>query len=124
MYIIAHLMLSFKIPIVKSFKSFVFIILLDYILPYVFIGMSSLFRFKIFRDKFHKVCSGIWISFMLSTLCSVISGVIFWSDYIPCGINIWLYSVIYNSIHKLPQLIITIHILRYIFDFVPFTTFL
>ena len=120
-YCIIHIILSFKVPPVKNFISFIFIIFLDYILPYVFIGLSSVFKLKI-KSKFFRVFIGIITSFIINLCLSTISGVVLWKEYIPFNINIWLYSIIYNSLHIIPQMIITVILLKYIIKFNSFTT--
>ena len=121
-YSIVYIILSFKVPPAKNFLSFICIVLLDYVLPYVGIGISSAFKIKGIKNKFLKVCSGVIVSFALNLLLGIISGIVLWKDYIPFNINIWLYSAIYNSLYLIPQMIITIIFLKYIIKCIPFTT--
>ncbi|MDU1855746.1 MAG: energy-coupled thiamine transporter ThiT, partial [Clostridium baratii] len=47
-------------------------------------------------DKRLNVNLGAIISVSLSVFISILSGVIFFGQYAPKGMNVWLYSCIYN----------------------------
>ncbi|GAB6169522.1 energy-coupled thiamine transporter ThiT [Clostridium carnis] len=66
--------------------------LLDYILGSMALGVSDIFG----TDSKGKIISGCFFASMLSVLFSIISGVIFFAQYAPVGMNPWIYSFIYN----------------------------
>ncbi len=71
-------------PYFLSFAQF----MLDYILGFTVLGLTSLFRKHLF--------SGIAISGALRLFCSFLSGVIFFAEYAPEGMNPALYSILYQ----------------------------
>jgi thiamine transporter len=42
-----------------------------------------------------------------------ISGVIWWGVFAPEGMNVWLYSILYNGAYLLPELIVSVVIVKY-----------
>lgn len=63
---------------------------LDYILAFTVLGVASLFRSR------KLIPLGILVAGFARMLCSVLSGVIFFAEYAPAGMNVWAYSFIYN----------------------------
>ncbi len=66
--------------------------ILDYILANMVLGFSGMFGYK----KRTNIFLGCFISGFISVMCNVLSGVVFFSQYAPQGMNVWLYSIIYN----------------------------
>lgn len=66
--------------------------LLDYILANMALGLAGAFGTNT-RLK-TNICALIAIS--LSVFISIVSGVVFFGQYAPTGMNIWIYSCIYN----------------------------
>lgn len=66
--------------------------LLDYILSNMALGFSGMFG----RDSKVKIFFGCIISGFLGVMFNVISGVVFFSEFAPENMNIWMYSIIYN----------------------------
>ncbi len=119
-YSIVHIFLSFKIPPVKTLFSFIFILLLDYFLPNAILGVSFLFGKRI-KSKNFKLYFSTVLSFALRWLISIISGVIFWSDYIPFNMGIWCYSIIYTGLYTIPECLITVLIFKHLLKFYSFS---
>ncbi len=67
-------------------------LLLDYVLANMVLGLAGSFG----RDTKIKVVLGCLMASMLSVLCSVLSGVVFFGEFTPQGMNVWLYSTVYN----------------------------
>lgn len=67
--------------------------LLDYILGTMALGVAGTFG----KDKKYNIILGSLFATGLSLLSSVISGVLFFGQYAPKGMNVWLYSIIYNG---------------------------
>lgn len=67
-------------------------LILDYILANIVLGFAGSFGI----EKKSKVVIGCLIASMLSVACSVLSGVVFFGEYTPEGMNVWLYSFLYN----------------------------
>lgn len=62
--------------------------ILDYILAFGCIGLSGLFR--------KNLTLGVLVGGVGRILFSVLSGVLFFTEYAPEGMNVWLYSFVYN----------------------------
>jgi len=80
--------------------------LLDYPLPFMFVGMAGFFKNRYV---------GTIISQLLRLLMHVLSGVIFFASYAPVGqqegLGLWLYSIGYNGSFVAVELIILLVIL-------------
>lgn len=67
-------------------------LVLDYILANIVLGFAGSFG----REKKVNVFLGCLMASMMCTACSVLSGVVFFGEYAPEGMNVWLYSFLYN----------------------------
>lgn len=70
----------------------VFQFFLDYIIANMCFGFSGIFG----KDKKIKIILGCLLSGFLSVMFNVFSGVLFFSEYVPGGTNVWEYSLVYN----------------------------
>lgn len=79
-------------------------ILLDYILAYSSIGLSGIFR----KKGVLGICIGVFIALLLRFICHLISGTIIFDIWMPEG---WasplIYSICYNGLYMLPELVLT-----------------
>lgn len=66
--------------------------LLDYILPYTFLGLAGFWGYQ----HKGKVFLGAVIAVVLSVSCNILSGAIYFGAYAPEGMNPWVYSIVYN----------------------------
>lgn len=72
--------------------------LLDYPVASAVLGLAGFFR--------GKKLVGITIGTLANMTSSVLSGVIFFSEYAPKGMNVWAYSLGYNGSVVIPEGII------------------
>jgi len=77
-------------------------IFLDYIFAFGFLGFAGLFRRNIYT-----LIGSITIAMAGRFTCHFLSGFILWYAYAPEGMNIYLYSLIYNGTYMLPEFIIS-----------------
>ncbi len=77
-------------------------IFLDYILAFGCLGFAGLFRKNIYT-----IIGSISIAMVGRFISHFISGVILWYTYAPEGMNIYLYSLLYNGGFMLPEFIIS-----------------
>lgn len=70
--------------------------LLDYILPYTFLGFTGAIARR-FKNNTIGVGVGIVATGAIRLLCSFLSGIILWSQYAPEGTPVWVYSLTYNA---------------------------
>lgn len=95
-------------------------VVLDYILPFTLLGISSLAALpqnerlklrsvpsRISKTSYAKVTVTVLISTLLRLTCSVLSGVIFFAEYAN-GQNVWIYSLTYNVSFMIPDTIIAL----------------
>lgn len=66
--------------------------ILDYLLSTMALGLAGSFGI----NKKYKIFLGAFVASGLSTLICVISGAVFFGQYAPKGMNVWIYSLIYN----------------------------
>lgn len=86
-------------------------VLFDYPLPYAVLGFAGFFASKINTvDGNHRMTS-IWVSTGIASvarlICHIISGVAFFADYAPEGMNPVIYSIVYNIPYVLASYIIS-----------------
>ena len=78
-------------------------VILDYPLAFGALGLSGLFCDKRF---------GLQIGYVLGVIgrfvCSTLSGVIFFADYAPEGMNPWVYSIAYQGSYLGVELLLTL----------------
>lgn len=110
--LIAHLIMSFKVPPAKSLSAIVLIIFLDYVLQYLLIGFSGFFGSFFSFGRFNKMYTGAAVSFILKIFSSAVSGTVFWSEYAPEFLSIPLYSFGYSCAYLIPEFIITVIVIK------------
>ncbi len=67
--------------------------LLDFIFSTMALGLAGLFGY----DKKYKIALGGFVAILTSVLMNIISGAVYFGQYAPKGMNVWLYSLIYNG---------------------------
>lgn len=81
-------------------------VILDYPLAFGALGLSGFFCNKKF---------GLQIGYVLGVVgrfvCSTLSGVIFFADYAPDGMNPWVYSIVYQGSYIGAELVLTLIII-------------
>ena len=71
---------------------------MDYILPFALLGLAGLSK--------KNLHIGVVIACVARFLSHYLSGIIFWGAYAPAGQPVWLYSLLYNGVYMLPEMII------------------
>lgn len=81
--------------------------LLDYPIAFMAIGLAGLFASK---DQLTvlPVFAGVLLGGLVRFMAHVLTGVIFFAEYAPEGMNPWWYSVTYNGSYMAVELLITI----------------
>ena len=88
------------------------IVLLDYIIAYTVIGLSSSFEGSLGKTR-KAVFVGILFTFCLRFICHLLTGVWIWGEWMPeefMGLPMtspWLYSFLYNGWYMLAELVLT-----------------
>lgn len=90
-----------------SFGALVAIMLLDYILAFLVLGLCGIFRGKI-RSQSGALTAGIVLACVLRYICHVISGCTVWAGVsIPDAAALW-YSIVYNATYMLPETLVCV----------------
>ena len=87
-------------------------LILAYPLPFAFLGVAGLFRRgKDTSPSLSAVVAGVVLAGGLRFLCHFISGVVWFGEYAPEGMNVWIYSLVYNLSYIVPEILITVCIM-------------
>ena len=81
-------------------------VLFDYPLPFMAMGLAGIFSEKFFLSTV--------LAFVGRFLCHFISGVVFFASYAPEGISPVLYSITANATYLVPELLISLAILKFL----------
>lgn len=104
-YGVLHFLLGFKSSI--HYLS----IILDYLVAYGAIGVCGYFK-----DNITGLVSGSIVAIALRWFASVISGAVVFASYAPQGQNPWIYSMIYNASYMVPDGILNIIVLLFVYQ--------
>ena len=80
-------------------------VFLDYIFAFMVLGLAGLFQ-PLFKNRLIGAGVATAICGALRFLCSFLSGCLLWGSYAPEGMNVALYSLLYNGFYMLPNIII------------------
>lgn len=80
--------------------------LLDYPVASALLGAAGFFR----TNRYFGVVAAAF----LNLSASVLSGAIFFSEYAPEGMNVWLYSLLYNASVVIPEAVISMALIYFI----------
>lgn len=94
-------------------------IMLDYVLAFTVLGLSSIFM-GLFKNKkvVGVICGSVFVG-LLRFLCSFLSGWLLWGSYAPEGQSAYMYSLIYNGSYMIPNIIIMSVAVALIYKIVP-----
>ena len=106
-----QLITDFYAPPSGTLIALVAMILLDYLLAFMALGLAQGFA-KPFKNRLAGVAVGTATVCFLRFICSFLSGALLWCSYQSyyewaAGLSVWEYSFIYNGTYMLPELIIT-----------------
>lgn len=104
-YGVLHFLLGFKSSI--HYLS----IILDYLVAYGAIGVCGYFK-----DNITGLISGSVVAIALRWFASVTSGAVVFASYAPQGQNPWFYSMIYNASYMVPDGILNIIVLLFVYQ--------
>ena len=104
-YGVLHFLLGFKTSI--HYLS----IILDYLVAYGAIGICGYFK-----DNITGLISGSIVAIALRWFTSVTSGAVVFASYAPQGQNPWIYSMIYNASYMVPDGILNIIVLLFVYQ--------
>ena len=106
-----QMLFGFYAPPAGTVTAFIGVVLLDYVLAFTVLGAACVFA-KPFKNRLVGIVVGVAAVCCLRFVCSWISGAWLWGSYQDSyewavGMNVWLYSFIYNGSYMLPELVLT-----------------
>lgn len=100
-----QMLLGFWAPPTPGLLPLVGMILLDYVLAFMVLGLACVFA-KPFKNRLVGVTVGTVAVCFGRFLCSFLSGVLIWGN-LSDGLPAWTYSLGYNASYMLPETVLT-----------------
>ena len=100
-----QMLLGFYAPPAPGLLPLVGMILLDYVLAFMALGLAELFA-RPFKNRTVGVAVGTFAAGFLRFMCSFLSGVLVWGN-LNDGLAAWTYSLTYNGSYMLPETLLT-----------------
>ncbi|MBQ7816322.1 MAG: energy-coupled thiamine transporter ThiT [Oscillospiraceae bacterium] len=106
-----QMLTGFYLPPAGTFTAVVGMILLDYMLAFMCLGLACVFA-KPFKNSKLGVGIGTAAVCFMRFMCRFLSGALRWGSYQSyydwaVGLSVWEYSFIYNASYMMPELLIT-----------------
>lgn len=106
-YSLLQMLLGFYVPPANTWWALVLCVLLDYLVAFTVVGLAAVFAKPFKNHRLVGYCVGAVAVCLIRFVSSFLSGVILWGSYGPEGMNVWVYSLIYNVSYMLPTTILT-----------------
>lgn len=106
-YSLLQMLLGFYVPPANTWWALVLCVVLDYLVAFAVVGLAEMFSRPFGKRRLAGYCVGAVAVCLIRFLSSFLSGVILWGSYAPEGMNVWVYSLIYNASYMLPNAILT-----------------
>lgn len=94
-------------------------VLLDYIVAFTVLGLAPFFAGCAGKNRKAGFLIGSVAAGLLRFLCSFLSGCLLWGSYAPEGMNVVLYSFLYNGAYMVPDIIILAAVVLVLEEKVP-----
>lgn len=106
-----QMLLGFYAPPAGTVAAIIGVVMLDYVLAFTALGTADWFACR-FKNRLTGIAVGTAVVCLLRFICSWVSGAWLWGSYQASyewaqGMNVWLYSLIYNGSYMLPELLLT-----------------
>lgn len=102
-----QMLLGFYPPPANAWWAVLLCVLLDYVLAFSVLGAAELFARPFRRARRPWRLTGYALGAVCVSLlrlgCSFLSGIILWDSYAPEGVEVWVYSLLYNAGYMLPN---------------------
>lgn len=92
-----------------------FQVILDYLLAYTVLGIAGCNQTRTSL----QISLATLLATSLRLICHVLAGIIFYGQFAPEGIPVWLYALIYNASFLLPASVITLALLLILYKNQP-----
>lgn len=106
-YASLQMALGFYVPPANTVWALILCVLLDYILAFTVMGCANVFAKPFAKKRLLGYSVGAVAVCLIRFASSFLSGVILWGSHAPEGMNVWVYSLIYNASYMIPNAILT-----------------
>ena len=106
-YSALQMALGFYVPPANTVWSLILCVLLDYVIAFTVVGIADLFAKPFGSRKLLGYTAGAVIVCLIRFVSSFLSGVVLWGAYAPEGMNVWIYSLVYNASYMIPNAVLT-----------------
>ncbi len=93
---------------VKGFVSYLILILADYVLAFMVLGLGGAMFKKAIKNQAVALGLGAFVGSLLRFLCHFISGVTIWGEYADGWKSVWAYSACYNGSYMAAEAAISV----------------
>lgn len=93
---------------VKGFGSYLILILADYVLAFMVLGLGGAMFKKAIKNQAVALGLGAFVASLLRFLCHFISGVTIWGEYADGWKSVWAYSAGYNGSYMAAEAAISV----------------
>lgn len=93
---------------VKGFGSYLILILADYVLAFMVLGLGGALFKKAIKNQALALGLGAFVASLLRFLCHFISGVTIWGEYADGWKSVWAYSAGYNGSYMAAEAAISV----------------
>ncbi len=105
-YALLQMLLGFYVPPANTALSIVLCVLLDYVVAFSVVGLADTFAKLCGKHRLVGYGVGAVCVQVIRFISSALSGAILWGSYAPEGMNVWVYTLIYNGSYMLPNIIL------------------
>ena len=114
-YSVVQMMIGFYPPPTQNIISFILVILCDYVVAFGVLGLAGIIAKPLGNGKTAAAIATGTVIF-LRFICHFITGITIWSVFAPEGTPVWLYSMTYNGSFMLPEAVISIIVITFIYN--------
>ncbi|MGN1328960.1 MAG: energy-coupled thiamine transporter ThiT [Eubacterium sp.] len=93
---------------VKGFGSYLILILADYVLAFMVLGLGGAMFRKAIKNQAVALGLGAFVGSLLRFICHFISGVTIWGEYADGWKSVWAYSAGYNGSYMAAEAVISV----------------
>lgn len=102
-----QMIMGWHTPPANTLIAIVLCVLLDYVVAFAVIGIADLIARPFGKHRLVGYGVGGVAVCLLRFVCSFLSGGLLWGSYAPEGMNMWVYSLLYNGGYMVPNAILT-----------------
>lgn len=113
-----QLLIGFYAPPAGTLFAFFGMILLDYLLAFMLLGLASVFA-RPFPNRMLGIAVATVTVCFLRFFCSFLSGFLIWGSIVTDGMGAVLYSLSYNVSYMLPETLLTTGAALLLYKIVP-----